>query len=113
VKPMIRNIGLDVKLPKSICEDHLCPFHGNHPLRIRGRIFIGVVQNNKMNNTVIVRRDYLIYSRKYERYARSRSTIPAHNPPCIDAKIGDKVKIAECRPVSKTVSFVVIEKLEE
>jgi ribosomal protein S17 len=27
-------------------------------------------------------------------------------------KDGDHVKIAECRPVSKTVSFVVVEKLE-
>ena len=28
---------------------------------------------------------------------------------CIDVKEGDEVKIAECRPLSKTVSFVVIE----
>ncbi len=36
----------------------------------------------------------------------------AHNPPCIDAKVGDRVRIGECRPLAKTVSFVVIEKLE-
>jgi len=28
-------------------------------------------------------------------------------------KRGDTVRIAECRPISKTVSFVVVEKLEE
>jgi small subunit ribosomal protein S17 len=33
----------------------------------------------------------------------------AHNPPCINAKEGDVVKIAECRPLSKTKKFVVIE----
>lgn len=110
---MIRNIGLDVELPKNICEDHHCPFHGTDPVRIRGRIFTGVVENDKMVLTVVVRRDYLKYSRKYERAARSQSRIPAHNPPCIDAKKGDKVRIAECRPISKTVSFVVVEKLEK
>jgi len=108
---MIRNIGLDVEPPKSICEDHHCPFHGINPVRIRGRIFSGVIENDKMDNTVIVRQDYLKYSRKYNRYERATSHIPAHNPPCIDAKKGDRVRIAECRPISKTVSFVVVEKL--
>ena len=32
--------------------------------------------------------------------------------PCIDAKEGDKVRVAECRPLSKTVAFVIIEKEE-
>ena len=45
------------------------------------------------------------------RYEKRRSKILAHNPPCIDAKKGDKVKIAECRPISKNVSFVVVEKI--
>ncbi|HER54639.1 MAG TPA: 30S ribosomal protein S17, partial [Candidatus Bathyarchaeota archaeon] len=38
---------------------------------------------------------------------------PAHCPPCLDVKAGDKVRLAECRPISKTVGFVVIEKLED
>jgi len=46
------------------------------------------------------------------RYERRRGHIPSHNPPCIDAKEGDRVRIAECRPISKTVSFVVVEKVE-
>ena len=32
-----------------------------------------------------------------------------YNPQCVDAKKGDIVKIAECRPLSKTKAFVVIE----
>jgi small subunit ribosomal protein S17 len=110
---MIRNIGLDVEPPKSTCEDHHCPFHGTNPVRIRGRIFTGIIENDKMDNTVIIRRDYLKYSSKYNRYERATSHIPAHSPPCIDAKKGDRVRIAECRPISKTVSFVIVEKLEE
>ncbi|RLG90544.1 30S ribosomal protein S17, partial [Candidatus Bathyarchaeota archaeon] len=78
-----------------------------------GRVLEGVVVSAKMDKTVIVQRDYLHYVPKYKRYERRRSRIPSHNPPCINAKEGDRVKIAECRPISKTVSFVVIEKLEE
>ena len=73
----------------------------------------GSVISSKMDKTVIVRRDYLHYIRKYKRYERRRSHIPAHNPPCLNVKEGDRVKIAECRPLTKTVSFVVVEKLEE
>jgi small subunit ribosomal protein S17 len=31
----------------------------------------------------------------------------------MDVEEGDRVLIAECRPLSKTVSFVVVEKLGE
>jgi small subunit ribosomal protein S17 len=66
-----------------------------------------------MDKTAIIRRDYLHYVPKFKRYERRKSHIPAHNPPCLNAKEGDKVKIAECHPISKTVSFVIVEKLEE
>jgi small subunit ribosomal protein S17 len=90
------------------CNDPNCPFHGS--LSLRGRVLEGVVSKAKMNKTVIVKRDYLHYISKYKRYERRRSHTPAHNPPCINASDNDRVKIAECRPISKTVSFVVIEK---
>ncbi|MEM3226951.1 MAG: 30S ribosomal protein S17, partial [Thermoplasmata archaeon] len=51
------------------------------------------------------------YDKKYERYKKESSKYHAHLPDCIKVNIGDKVKIMECRPLSKTVSFVVIEKL--
>jgi small subunit ribosomal protein S17 len=104
-------VALVLKKPKKTCEDRNCPFHGELP--IRGRILEGVVVSAKMDKTVIVQRDYLQYVPKYKRYERRRSRIPSHNPPCLNVKEGDRVKIAECRPISKTVSFVVIEKLEE
>lgn len=81
-------------------------------MKIRGVILTGTVYKKKMPKTVIVRREYLHYIRKYKRYERRRSSIPAHLPECIDVSEGDKVKIAECRPLSKTVSFVVLEKLK-
>ena len=104
-------MSLTFKKPKKTCNDRNCPFHGDLP--IRGRVLEGVVVNAKMDKTVIVKRDYLYYVPKFMRYERRRSRIPSHNSPCIDTKEGDRVIIAECRPISKTVSFVVVEKLEE
>jgi len=100
--------ALTLKKPKKACNDQNCPFHGT--LSIRGRVLDGVVMSAKMDKTVVVRRDYLNYVPKFKRYERRRSQISAHNPPCINAKENDQVRIAECRPISKTVSFVVVEK---
>lgn len=66
-----------------------------------------------MDKTAIIGRDYLHYVPKYKRRERRHSHIPAHNPPCLGIKEGDRVKIAECRPLAKTVAFVILEKLEE
>lgn len=104
-------MGINIKPPQKECEDRNCPFHGS--LKIRGRILEGSVVRDKMERSVIVNVDFLKYYPKYERYARMTSRIPAHNPPCIGAKTGDKVKIMECRPISKTKAFVVVEKVEE
>jgi len=104
-------MSLTFKKPRKACSDRNCPFHGELP--IRGRVLDGYVVSAKMDRTVIVKRDYLYYVPKFMRYERRHSRIPSHSPPCIDAKEGDRVKIAECRPLSKTVSFVVVEKLEE
>jgi small subunit ribosomal protein S17 len=90
------------------CGDKNCPVHGG--LKVRGQVLEGRVIRDRMKNTVVVERDYLIYIPKYERYRRSRSRIMAHNPPCIGASRGDEVKIANCRKVAKNVDFVVIEK---
>jgi len=103
--------ALTSKRPKKTCDDINCPFHGT--LSLRGHALEGIVVSDKMEKTIIVRRDYLNYVPKYKRYERRRSHIPAHNPPCLEIKTGDRVRLAECRSISKTVSFVVIEKLEE
>jgi small subunit ribosomal protein S17 len=103
-------MSLTFKKPKKSCSDRNCPFHGELP--IRGHVLGGIVASAKMDKTVIVKRDYLSYVPKFKRYERRRSRIPSHNPPCIDAKEGDRVIISECRPLSKTVSFVVVEKVE-
>jgi len=107
---MVRMATLALKKPKKSCDDRDCPFHGT--LSIRGRVLNGVVISAKMDKTVVIRRDYQFYVPKFKRYERRHSHINAHNPPCLSVKEGERVRIAECRPLSKTVSFVVVEKME-
>lgn len=102
-----RDIGIDVTPPDKQCDDKNCPFHGR--LAVRGQILEGKVVSDKMQKTIIVEKEYLRYISKYERYEKRTSRYPVHNPPCINAKVGNFVKIMECRPLAKTVSFVVIE----
>ncbi len=104
-----RNIGLNVKKPTKSCEDENCPFHGTLP--VRGQVITGVVSSYNMQGTVKIEREYMNFVPKYERYEKRTSSYAAHCPPCIDVKSGDQVRIAECRPLSKTKSFVVVEKL--
>ncbi len=104
---MVRNIGVSVVSPRKTCEDDLCPFHGT--LSVRGKLLTGIVSSAKAPKMVVVSREYPKPAPKYKRYQRSRSKVHAYLPPCVDVKEGEEVKIAECRPLSKTVSFVVIE----
>ena len=104
-----RNIGLTTKIPEKKCNDKNCPYHGSLP--VRGQVITGLVSSIKMQNSIVVKKEYMHLIPKYERYEKRTSTYTAHCPPCINVKMGDKVKIAECRPLSKTVSFVAIEKI--
>ncbi len=103
----VRNIGIPgVEPPEKTCDDINCPFHGN--LSVRGRVMEGIVKSTKMYKTITFQMDYLSLVKKYMRYERRRSKKHAHLPPCLDAKIGDTVKVVECRPLSKNVSSVVV-----
>lgn len=104
---MKKSIGLDVKPPEKKCEDVRCPWHGN--LSIRGNVFEGVVRSSKPSKTVVVEFHHDKFIKKYERYERRKSRINAYNPTCLKAKEGDRVVIAECRPLAKTKNFTVVE----
>ncbi|RUM34095.1 MAG: 30S ribosomal protein S17 [Archaeoglobus sp.] len=106
----MRDIGLDVKPPEVECDDKNCPFHGVLP--VRGQVFRGKVVKT-YEKSAIIEREMLRYVPKYERYLKKRSKLHAHNPRCINAKPGDFVLVAECRPISKTKSFVIVEKIKE
>merc|ERR1712063_159053 len=104
-----KDVGSGFKTPRTAIEgtyvDKKCPFTGN--VSIRGRILRGVVATTKMNRTIIVRKNYLHFLKKYNRYEKRHTNIPAHISPCFRTKVGDIVTIGQCRPLSKTVRFNV------
>jgi small subunit ribosomal protein S17 len=98
--------GLQVTAPKKSCEDERCPFHGN--LKVRGKLLSGRAVSTAGRTFVVVQMEFLHKVGKYSRGERRRSRLSAHIPPCIEVKEGDRVTIGECRPLSKTISFVVV-----
>merc|ERR1712138_38400 len=105
-----KNVGLGFKTPKEAIDgeyvDKKCPFTGN--VSIRGRILKGMCISNKMNRTIIIRRDYLHYVSKYNRFEKRHKNVAAHCSPCFRVNEGDIVTVGQCRPVSKTVRFNVL-----
>ena len=108
---MSRNIGLDVKPPTEECKDRNCPFHGD--LSIRGQIITGEVESASMLKSAVIRRTYRKSIKKYERKMTQFSEYHVHVPDCIKLHPGDMVKIAECRKLAKTISFVVVERMSQ
>lgn len=106
----MRDIGVEVIKPEAEWDGSKnCPFYGT--LRLRGQIISGVVSSKGMTDTVVVERETTRYMQKFERYEKRTRRYSAHLPSCIgELNPGDNVRIMECRPLSKTVKFCVIEK---
>lgn len=99
------------------CNDKFCPIHGIQKLRLRGRIFEGVVIK-KLPNRVTIQFERMLKIKKYERYEKRKTKVHARLPDCMkhDIDEGDLIEIAETRPISKTIHFVVnkiIKKMEK
>eukprot|EP00922_Rhytidocystis_sp_ex-Travisia-forbesii_P008215 GHVS01012106.1.p1 GENE.GHVS01012106.1~~GHVS01012106.1.p1 ORF type:complete len:173 (+),score=17.88 GHVS01012106.1:66-584(+) len=105
-----KDVGLGFQTPKEAKEgnyiDKKCPFTGN--VAIRGRIIKGMVISTKMKRTIVVRRNYLHYYKKYNRFEKRHTNVSVHCSPCFDIKEGDIVTCGQCRPLSKTVRFNVL-----
>ena len=76
--------GMGFKVPREAREGHYvdkkCPFTGK--VSIRGRILTGVITKMKMNRTVVIRRDYLHYVKKYNRFEKRHRNMSVHLSPC-------------------------------
>ncbi|KAJ2508122.1 40S ribosomal protein S11-B, partial [Coemansia sp. RSA 2049] len=84
-----------------------CPFTGN--VSIRGRILTGTVVSTSMKRTIVIRRQYLHFIPKYQRYERRHKNLTAHlSPAFVGVEKGDTVTVGQCRPLSKTIRFNVI-----
>jgi len=102
---------VEKKIVGTVCSDRNCHIHGN--LKVRGRTFEGTVIK-KFHKRVVIEFERMVYVRKYERYKKSKTKIHARLPVCIEDEInvGDYIKVQECRPLSKLIHFVVIEKIK-
>lgn len=94
------------------CADINCHVHGS--LKARGRTFEGIV-TRKFPKRVVIEFERMSYVRKYERYKKTRTKIHARLSDCMapNIKVGDLIKIMECRPLSKIIHFVVINKIKD
>ena len=97
-----------VKKVEVVCKDRLCPKHGDRKLKMRGRTFDGTVIR-KLHGRVTIQFERMLKIPKYERYEKRRTKIHARLPDCMkdDVDVGDLIQIAETRPISKMIHFVV------
>ncbi len=110
VKSKIKKEVLGYPAPKkasnSAFHDLKCPFTGS--LGVKNEILKGIVIKKDTGKSATIQWDRPYFVPKYERYEQRRSRLRVHNPPCLDAQIGDQVIVARTRPLSKTKNHVII-----
>ena len=74
---------------------------------VKGKTVTGVVISKVGNKSIKIALDYKIKHPKYGKYVKRRSTFGVHDENNL-AKVGDVVKVGECRPHSKTISWRLI-----
>ena len=72
---------------------------------------VGEVISDKMDKTISVLTYRMIRHAKYGKYMKRTSVFKAHDEKN-EAKIGDKVRIKETRPLSKSKRWALVEVVE-
>ena len=107
----VKSVGLGFKTPKAAVEgkyiDRKCPFTGD--VSIRGRMMRATVRSTKMKRSIVIRRNYLHFINKYQRYMKRHKNFTVHCSPCFEPAVGDEVVVGQCRPLSKTVRYNVLQ----
>jgi small subunit ribosomal protein S17 len=67
---------------------------------------VGIVTSDVRDKSCKIEIQFSVKHPKYGKYIRRRTLIQTHDANN-EVKLGDKVEIAECRPISKTKSWVV------
>jgi len=73
--------------------------------------FIGIVKSDKMEKTIVVNIETLTLHPLYKKYVKRVKKIKAHDEKQ-DARIGDRVRVIECRPISKEKCWKLVEVIE-
>ena len=96
-----------MKKNKESCDDKKCPIHGH--VNIKKESYTGTIIKKDASRSATVEWNRQHYIKKYERYELRRSRLHVHNPACINAGIGDVVRVLKTRPLSKTKNFSIVE----
>ena len=62
--------------------------------------FVGLVQSDKMEKTIVVSVETTALHPLYKKYVARSKRLKAHDEKN-EAKVGDRVRVVECRPISK------------
>jgi len=73
---------------------------------------VGVVTSNKMQKTVVVKVERRVKHERYGKYVTRQMKYKAHDETS-QAKVGDRVRIAETRPMSKDKRWRIIATLQK
>jgi small subunit ribosomal protein S17 len=73
--------------------------------------FVGIVKSDKMDKTIVVSIESRALHPLYKKSVTRIKKVKAHDEKN-DAKIGDRVRVIECRPISKEKSWKLAEILE-
>jgi len=80
--------------------------------RNRRKVRTGKVISNRMNKTIVVEVSRTLKHPIYNRVIRTKSKLHAHDEKR-EAGVGDTVKVMECRPLSKTKRWRLVEIMEK
>lgn len=72
---------------------------------------IGIVKSDARDKTRTVWINFSVKHPKYGKYMRKRTVLHVHDEKNV-SKMGDRVEIAECRPISRTKSWTLLRVLE-
>lgn len=72
---------------------------------------VGIVESDGRDKTRKVSIAFSVKHPKYGKYMRRRTVLQVHDENN-QSKVGDRVEVAECRPISKTKSWTLVRVVE-
>jgi small subunit ribosomal protein S17 len=97
----------EVRAAAPVIEEQHAPEHGPGKPKVRQ----GIVVSDKADKTLVVRVDIARRHKRYHKILRSSMTLHVHDE-ANNAHTGDTVRVQECRPMSRTKRWRLLEVLE-
>jgi small subunit ribosomal protein S17 len=73
--------------------------------------FVGIVKSDKMDKTIVVAVETTTLHSLYKKYVKRVKKVKAHDE-TNEAKTGDRVRVVECRPISREKCWKLAEIIE-